>query len=274
MQTQVAQDIAKIRHQLVEISCKNKVPHLACSLSSVEILYTLYFKIMQINPEQPQWSDRDRFLLGKGHAAAVLYSVLGFRGFYPTDAVMSLGEDLSPFEEHPGKHSPPGVENISGSLGHALGLATGMAKAAKLQGSSAHFYVLVGDGELNEGTNWEAAMFAPAHQLDNLTVVVDFNKLQGTGRSCDIMQLEDMQEKWHAFGWNSTRIDGHSVEELEQALAKESIVAGQPRAIVADTVKGHGISFMADDNNWHYRIPTEEELASVAETLGIERAEG
>lgn len=269
MNTEAKQIIANIRQQLVEVSNKNKVPHLACSLSSVEILYTLYFHIMNIRPEQPDWADRDRFLLGKGHAAAVLYSVLGFRGYFAPEQVMTLGQNGSAFEEHPGKNSPPGVENISGSLGHALGLATGMAKAAKIAGSNAHFYALVGDGELNEGTNWEAAMFAPANGLDNLTVVVDFNKLQGTGRSCEIMQLENMEDKWKAFGWNTSRVDGHNVDALHEVLKADNIVAGKPRAIVADTVKGAGVSFMEDDNNWHYRIPTVEEVDTVAKELGL-----
>ncbi|UAA39521.1 transketolase [Paraneptunicella aestuarii] len=269
MNTEAKQIIANIRQQLVEVSNKNKVPHLACSLSSVEILYTLYFHIMNIRPEQPDWADRDRFLLGKGHAAAVLYSVLGFRGYFAPEQVMTLGQNGSAFEEHPGKNPPPGVENISGSLGHALGLATGMAKAAKIAGSNAHFYALVGDGELNEGTNWEAAMFAPANGLDNLTVVVDFNKLQGTGRSCEIMQLENMEDKWKAFGWNTSRVDGHNVDALHEVLKADNIVAGKPRAIVADTIKGAGVSFMEDDNNWHYRIPTVEEVDAVAKELGL-----
>lgn len=258
-----------IRRQLVEISLRNKVPHLACSLSSVEILYTLYFQIMNIDPAKPDWAQRDRFLLGKGHAAAVLYSVLSQRGYFSEDKVLTLGQDGSPFEEHPGLNSPPGVENISGSLGHALGLATGMAKAAKLQDSSAHFYVLVGDGELNEGTNWEAALFAPAHQLNNLTVIIDFNKLQGTGKSCEIMQLEDMQAKWQAFGWQTERVDGHCVESLNNALRTEKIHTTKPRAVVADTIKGARVSFMEDDNNWHYRIPTEQEYCQVCEELPV-----
>ncbi|MCY7294458.1 transketolase [Alteromonas sp. a30] len=269
MSADVAETIAKIRQQLVAVSNQNKVPHLACSLSSVEILYTLYFKVMNIRPDEPDWAPRDRFLLGKGHAAAVLYSVLGYRGYYPPEQTMTLGQNDSAFEEHPGKHPPAGVENISGSLGHALGLATGMAKAAKITASPAHFYALVGDGELNEGTNWEAAMFAPAHQLDNLTVIVDFNKLQGTGRSCDIMQLEDMEAKWKAFGWQTARVNGHDVDALYHVLKSDYIEAGKPRAIIADTVKGGGVSFMEDDNNWHYRIPTEEEVESVAKELGL-----
>lgn len=259
----------QIRAQLVEVSQRNKVPHLACALSSVEILFTLYFHIMNIRPNDPQWTERDRFLLGKGHAAAVLYSVLAAKGFFPKERVLELGENDSPFEEHPGKNGPPGVENISGSLGHALGLAVGMAKAAMITGMNQHFYVLVGDGELNEGTNWEAALFAPAHNLNNLTVIIDFNKLQGTGRSCDIMQLEDLSAKWRAFGWHTERIDGHDTEELRRVLSSENIHQCKPRAIVADTIKGRGISFMEDDNNWHYRIPTEDELNQVKLELGL-----
>lgn len=259
--------INQIRSQLVEVSLRNKVPHLACSLSCVEILYALFFEIMRINPGEPKWPGRDRFLLGKGHAAAALYSVLGFRGFFAKNDIFELGKNGSMFEEHPGIHSPPGVENISGSLGHALGLATGMAKAAKIKGLNNHFYVLVGDGELNEGTNWEAALFAPAHQLDNLTVIIDFNKLQGTGASCEIMQLEDMEKKWSSFGWCTSRVDGHNLSELTNALAVRE--DSKPRAIVADTIKGAGISFMEADNNWHYRIPTEEELIKVNQELNL-----
>lgn len=263
------QTIASIRRQLVEVSLRNKIPHLACSLSSVEILYSLYFHIMNIEPEHPSLPERDRLLLGKGHAAAVLYSVLAHRGYFPQEQVFELGQNGSAFEEHPGKDSPPGVENISGSLGHALGLAAGMAKAAKLKQSQAHFYALVGDGELNEGTVWEAAMFAPAHGLDNLTVIVDFNKLQGTGRSCDIMQIEPLEEKWQAFGWNTSRIDGHDCRQLRAALVPSQREAGKPTAIIADTIKGAGVSFMADDNNWHYRIPTQDELHQVEKELGL-----
>ena len=261
--------INQIRQQLVDLSYKNKVPHLASALSCVDILYTLYFNILNIRPNEPEWPLRDRFLLGKGHAVAALYCTLGQRGFFDSEAVYGLGKDGSVFEEHPGINSPAGVENISGSLGHALGLATGMAKAAKIKQNSAHFYVLVGDGELNEGTNWEAAMFAPAHHLDNLTVIVDFNKLQGTGRSCEIMHLHDLADKWRAFGWNTHEVDGHDCSALQNALSQKSCSTGLPRAIVAHTVKGAGISFMQDDNNWHYRIPTQQEVTETARELGI-----
>jgi transketolase len=261
--------INQVRHQLVDLSHQNKVPHLACALSCVDILYALYFHAMTIKPSEPNYAQRDRFLLGKGHAAAALYCMLAQRDFFSPDDVYSLGQDSSAFEEHPGVNSPPGVDNISGSLGHALGLATGMAKASKIKGTKGHFYTLVGDGELNEGTNWEAAMFAPAHRLDNITLIVDFNKLQGTGRSCEIMQLDDLAEKWRAFGWNTLEIDGHDVEQLKAALSSDSSVAGKPKAIVAHTVKGAGISFMQDDNNWHYRIPSLEEVELSAKELGL-----
>lgn len=261
--------INAIRHQLVDLSLQNKIPHLACALSCVDILYVLLFEQMNIRPKQPDWGERDRFFLGKGHAVAALYCTLAQRGYFSPQAVYALGKDHSPFEEHPGVNSPPGVENISGSLGHALGLATGMAKAAKLLNNPAHFYVLVGDGELNEGTNWEAAMFAPAHQLDNLTLIVDFNKLQGTGRSCEIMQLDDLAEKWRAFGWHTLEVDGHDYAQLKQAVSAESLAASKPRAIIAHTIKGAGISFMQDDNNWHYRLPTMDEVMQSAVELGL-----
>lgn len=270
MSNNPSQDVLnKVRYHLVSLSHYNKVPHLACSLSCVEILYTLFFDVMKLNPLRPDWRQRDRLLLGKGHAAAALYTMLSARGFFCPEDVNSLGTLNSMFEEHPGLKSPPGVENISGSLGHALGLATGMAKAAKISDLDNHFYVVAGDGELNEGSNWEAAMFAPAHSLDNLTLIVDFNKLQGTGKSCEIMHLEDLVEKFSAFGWNAMRVDGHNTVALKSVLEKGAIKPGKPTAIIADTVKGKGITFMEDDNNWHYRIPNLEELSDVAIGLGI-----
>lgn len=262
--------IAQMRYCLVAISKENKIPHLASALSCLDILYVLYFEVMKFKLTQPDWLQRDYFLLGKGHAVAALYTVLGFRGFYEKDRVFELGQNGSPFEEHPGVNSPPGVDNISGSLGHALGLATGKALAAKMSGIPSHFYTLLGDGELGEGTVWEAAMFAAAHDLDNVTVIIDFNKLQGTGRSCDILHLETLEHKWEAFGWQTFRVDGHDIAALKKVLQEDALTPGKPRAIIADTIKGAGISFMEDDNNWHYKIPTHEELETVANELSLE----
>lgn len=265
---ELVEQAAAIRFDLVRLSSAKGVPHLACALSCVDILTVLYWQEMNIEPQVPRMQNRDLFYLGKGHAAAALYTTLAHRQFFPVSDLEKLGEDGSVLEEHPGIHAPPGVEHVSGSLGHALSLATGRALASKIKGQDKRHFVLLGDGETNEGTVWEAAQFAPAHQLSNLVVIIDFNKLQGTGRSCEIMSLEPMQDKWRSFGWETTRIDGHDIEALKQAF-KAAKVSNKPVAIIADTIKGKGISFMEDDNNWHYRIPTSEEVAQAKKELSV-----
>ncbi|MGJ8682425.1 transketolase [Paraglaciecola sp.] len=250
---------ANVRYELVRLSQQNGVPHLACALSCVDILAVLYGSVMKVDGSQPELQERDLFYLGKGHACAALYAMLAHRGYFPLELLNTLGKDGSILEEHPGVNAPPGIEHVSGSLGHALSLATGRALASKIQRKPSKHFVLVGDGETNEGTIWEAALFAPAHKLDNLTVIVDFNKLQGTGRSCEIMSLEPMEDKWRSFGWETIRVDGHNIQQLEQSFNLERD-SSKPLAIIADTVKGKGISFMHDDNNWHYRIPTLDEV--------------
>lgn len=258
-----------IRYDLVKFSNMTKTPHLACCLSAVDIMVQLYWNAMNVDPKQPDLLDRDKFFLGKGHAAMLLYTVLAHKGYFPLSDLEEHGKDGSILEEHPGIDAPAGVEHVSGSLGHALGLAVGQAIAAKLQNNSRHHYVLIGDGESNEGSIWEAAMMAPAQKLDNVTLFLDFNKLQGTGRSCDIMSLEPMEEKWQAFGWNTIRIDGHDHNAIADALNTSRRIEGKPTAIIADTVKGKGISFMEDDNNWHYRMPTTEEVEQAGNELGV-----
>jgi transketolase len=258
-----------IRYDLVKHSQLTGTPHLACCLSAVDILVQLYWHNMNINPKEPSMPNRDLFFLGKGHAAMLLYATLAHRGFFEPALLAEHGKDGSIFEEHPGIDAPPGVEHVSGSLGHALGLAVGNAIAAKIKGLDRHHYVLIGDGESNEGSIWEAAMMAPAHNLDNVTVIMDFNKLQGTGRSCEIMCLEPMEDRWRSFGWNTFRISGHDFKRLDSALSLDKRVSGKPTAIIADTIKGNGVSFMADDNNWHYRIPTADEVLKVGIELGV-----
>ena len=257
-----------IRYKLVEVSSKTTTPHLASCLSAVELLVGLYWTRLTHFPKAPKHPARDYFLLGKGHAASLLYAVLAYRGFFDISRLIEHGSDGSPFEEHPGVNAPAGVEAVSGSLGHALSMAVGMAKAAKIRGLANHFFVLLGDGELNEGTIWEAAMVSASHDLNNLTVMVDFNKLQGTGRSCEIMALEPLEQKFRAFGWCVYRINGNDIAAVTAALCRANETS-QPVAIIADTVKGAGVSFMEDDNNWHYRIPTQQELSDVAKELGL-----
>ncbi|QPB82649.1 transketolase [Pseudoalteromonas rubra] len=259
---------AQIRHTLCDVSNKTKTPHLGSCLSCVDILTALYWNVMNIYPDQPTHPERDYFLLGKGHAASALYTSLAYRGFFPVEDLYQHGSTGSRFEEHPGIHAPDGVETVSGSLGHALSLATGMALSKQLQGANNRFYVLMGDGEINEGTVWEAAMFAAGKHLSNLVAIVDFNKLQGTGESTEIMHLEPLEEKWRAFGWHTMRVDGHDLSALVQALEAAKSIQ-QPVCIVADTIKGKGVSFMENDNNWHYRIPTEQEVAHAKQELGL-----
>ncbi len=267
----------EIRYDLVSVSHHTKTPHLASCLSAVDIMTVLYWKFMNLSPTEPHALNRDRFLLSKGHAASVLYTVLAHYGFYDRDELFEHGKTGSVFEEHPGVHAPDGVETVSGSLGHNLGIALGMAKGAKLRNQSQTYYVLMGDGEMNEGSVWEAAMLAPAQKLDNLVAIVDCNKWQGTGRSQDITALEPLDEKWRSFGWKVHRVNGHDHDALSRALTRAQQSAeqqsGKPTAIIADTVKGKGVSFMEDDNNWHYRIPTLEEVMTAAEELGVEHIE-
>jgi transketolase len=223
---------------------------------------------MRVMPDDPDYPQRDYFLLGKGHAASALYTTLAYRGYFEPELLYQHGQTGSCFEEHPGVNAPPGVESVSGSLGHALSLATGMALSSKLHGNENRFFALMGDGELNEGSVWEAAMFAPARGLNNLIAIVDFNKLQGTGISTEIMSLEPLHEKWRAFGWHIERLDGHDLNGLITVFDKIRSV-DRPVCIIADTIKGKGISFMENDNNWHYRIPTSDEVAQVKMELGV-----
>ncbi len=260
---------SQIRLTLCDISSKTKTPHLGSCLSCVDILTALYWHALNIDPANPADQDRDYFLLGKGHAASALYTTLAYRGFFPIDNLYHHGKDNTPFEEHSGINSPAGVESISGSLGHALSTAAGMALAQKIKNKQNKFYVLMGDGEINEGTVWEAAMFSSSNKLSNLVAIIDFNKLQGTGRSCDIMHLEPLHEKWTSFGWNTIRVNGHDPEALKSAFDRASN-SELPTCIIADTIKGAGVSFMEDDNNWHYRVPTSEEVAKAAIELGVQ----
>ena len=259
---------ARIRHDLCRVSSQTQTPHLGSCLSCVDLLTVLYWQELNIDPQQPDWKERDIFMLSKGHAASALYTVLAHRGYFPLERIFEHGQDDSEFEEHPGINAPAGVEVVSGSLGHSLSLATGMALSNKINGVEKRFYVLMGDGEINEGTVWEAAMFAGGQKLSNIVALIDFNKLQGTGESCEIMHLEPLEQKWTAFGWHCIRINGHIMSEITGAF-ELARMSDKPVCIVADTVKGKGISFMENDNNWHYRIPTEEEVELAKQELGV-----
>jgi transketolase len=260
----------QIRTKLVEISHKTKTAHLASALSCVDILVALYWEVMNVHPDNAFDTNRDRFVLSKGHAAPALFTTLAFKGFFPEEWLSTYAQEDSNLEEHPAPACVPGVDIATGSLGHGLSFALGMALSAKIKKEPQHHYILMGDGEINEGSVWEAAMLAPAKNLDNVTAIIDFNKWQATDRSCDVMSLQSIQQKWEAFGWNATTIDGHDISGLIEVLKKGSKSAGKPTAIVAETVKAKGISFMEDDNNWHYRIPTADEVEKAKKELRIE----
>lgn len=250
----------EIRYKIVEMSKTGKAPHLGSSLSCVDLLIAAYFSFLRIDPLNPADRCRDRFILSKGHAISTLYAVLAKKGLFAEDLLKTFNQDGSCLPEHPTPHCAPGIEMATGSLGHGLSVGIGQALAGRILNEHYRVMVLLSDGECNEGSVWEAALFAPARKLDNVIAIIDFNKWQATGRSEEVMQLSPLKEKWAAFGWQTYDIDGHNIEEILSVFSKIPEIQGKPTAIIAHTVKGKGVSFMEDDNNWHYRIPKDEEL--------------
>ena len=262
--------IAKeIRGRVVETSCNANVPHLGSCLSCIDILTALYWSVLDINPSVIERPDRDRFILSKGHAAPALFQVLALKSFFPESMLQDYGKDGSLFGEHPPAHGIPGVEAATGSLGHGLPIGIGMALSARIHGMKNRVYVLLSDGECNEGSVWEGAMMAAAQKLERLMVIIDFNKWQATGRSEEIMAINPLKDKWDSFGWNSCEVDGHEIKSLISVLQNLPDGKGKPVAVIAHTIKGKGVSFMEDDNNWHYRIPTLTEVESAKKELGL-----
>jgi len=255
-----------LRGALVSLSQAKGIPHLGSTLSCIDIMIAAYWRSMRFDPKSPKEPNRDRFILSKGHAAKALYVCLAYRGFFEIEELQRLGEEGGPMAEHPGPNCMPGVEAATGSLGHGLPIGIGHALASRIQGPEYRVFVLMSDGECNEGSVWEGAMMAAARRLNNLTVIIDFNKWQATGRSEDVLQLSPLADKWNAFGWDAVEVDGHDIDEISSALIK---LSDKPRAIVANTIKGKGISFMEDDNNWHYRIPTIDEVKMAFSELSL-----
>ncbi|HOX28194.1 MAG TPA: transketolase [bacterium] len=259
---------AIVRGEVIGMSHRAKSAHLGSCLSCVDILTALYWEAPGMDPGDASDPERDRFIFSKGHAAMALYAVLAERGFFQKEKLASFGEPGSGLAEHPLPGGVPGVELATGSLGHGLPVGLGMAMYAKIAGFDFKVFVLMSDGECNEGSVWEAALTAPANRADNLTVIVDFNKWQATGRSCEITSLAPLADKWRAFGWSVVEVDGHDIAALSDAL-KSAGGTGKPLAIIADTIKGKGVSFMEDDNNWHYRIPNAAEVEAARRELGL-----
>ena len=257
-----------MRRRLVTTSAEAKIPHLGSCLSCVELLVQLYWRELHIDPANPEDPDRDRFLLSKGHGAPILFLVLAERGFFPSERLRDFGKAGSVFHEHPPKPGYiAGIEAATGSLGHGLPMALGMALSARIQKQPTRCYALLSDGECNEGSIWEAALMAASQKLDTLTAIIDFNKWQATGRSQEVLALDPLASKWEAFGWHAQEIDGHDFTEISQALEVARAERERPSVIVAHTIKGKGVSFMEDDNNWHYRTPNSQELAAALAEL-------
>ena len=266
---QLEQIARALRFRTVRTSHLSGTPHLGSCLSCVDLLVYLYWRVLRIDPRKPLADERDRFILSKGHAAPVLFQVLAERGFFPVEDLESYGMDGSVFGEHPpAPRYLPGIEAATGSLGHGLPMGLGMALAARIRGAGYRTYVVLSDGECNEGSVWEAALMAAAQKVGTLTVFVDYNKWQATARSNEVLGLAPLAAKWGAFGWAVHEIDGHDFSAIEAAISATDDLY-RPKIVIAHTVKGKGVSFMEDDNNWHYRIPSADEVRKAAVELQI-----
>jgi transketolase len=259
-----------LRGRIIETSSRTSTPHLGSCLSCVDLLVALYFSVLNIDAKNPKDPRRDRFILSKGHAAPALFQILAMRGFYPESRLETYGQDGGVFAEHPPTPDHlEGIEAATGSLGHGLPMGLGMALSGRINNLSYNVYAILSDGECNEGSVWEAAMLSAAQKVENLHVIIDFNKWQATGRSQEVMALDPLVKKWEAFGWRAQEIDGHDISQIISALKEKPDGDERPTAIIAHTIKGKGVSFMEDDNNWHYRIPTKEEVRMSKEELRL-----
>jgi transketolase len=250
-----------IRADALKMVARAKASHIGSALSVADIVAVLYGSVLNVDPATPDWSDRDRFLLSKGHACVAVYAALARRGFFPLDMLETYGEDHSPLMQHI-SHKIPGVEFSTGALGHALSFGVGKAMAALRRGKTWRTAVLLSDGELGEGSNWEAFMFAAHHRLDRLTAIVDYNKLQSLGSVESTLRLEPLADKMAAFGWAVREVNGHDHAALQATLSASPWQSGKPSMLIAHTTKGKGVSFMEDQVTWHYKNPDAAQLAN------------
>lgn len=257
----------KVRMGVIEGVHAAKSGHPGGSLSAADMITYLYFQELRVDPANPRWEDRDRFVLSKGHCAPALYAALALRGFFPVEKLKTLRQVDSMLQGHPNMNDTPGVDMSTGSLGQGISTACGMALSAKLSGKDWRVYSVLGDGEIEEGLVWEAAMFAAFYQLDNLVAVVDYNGLQIDGKLSEVCSPEPIPEKFAAFGWNVIEIDGHDWEQIESALNQARQTKGKPTAIIQKTVKGKGVSFMENQVGWHGKGPNDEQYAIAMEEL-------
>lgn len=256
----------RVRVRVAQMVHRARASHIGSCYSMADLLAALYGSVLRIKPDQPDWPDRDRLLVSKGHAAAAVYAVLAETGFFPVDWLETYCQDGTRLAGHV-THSVPGVELSTGSLGHALSVACGMALAGKVDAAAYRVFVLLSDGECDEGSIWEAALFAPHHRLDNLVAIVDYNKIQSFGTVRDVLDLEPFADKWRAFGWSVVEVDGHDHVGLLNVLASPPHAPGRPTVAIAHTIKGKGVSFMENQLAWHYKSPSDEDLAAALEQL-------
>ena len=268
--TAVVELARKIRVDVLRMTHKAGASHAGTSLSIADVLAVLYGSVLRIQATEPEWPDRDRLVVSKGHSAAAVYAVLAQSGFYPRTWLDTFCQDGSRLAGHVTR-GVPGVEASTGSLGHGLAIGCGMAIGAKRSRRRYRVFVLMSDGECDEGSTWEAALFAPHHKLDNLVAIVDYNKIQSLGSVKEVLDLEPLAEKWRAFGWSVQEVDGHDHEQLLEALGRAPLAKGRPSCIIAHTVKGKGVSFMEHQLAWHYKSPDAEQLRKALQELEVPR---
>ncbi len=260
-----------IRLSAMTMTNHAQLGHTGGDLSSADILATLYLGgILRVDPQQPRWPQRDRFILSKGHCSGAFYSALALKGFFPRDQLKTFMDPLSMLNGHPDRNKLPGVEANTGPLGHGLPISVGAALGARMRGETWRVFVLTGDGELQEGSNWEAAMTAQHYGLENLVVIVDRNRIQQGDFTEKTLKMEPLADRWRAFGFAVVEADGHDCKALRDRLSRVPFEAGKPSCLIANTVKGKGVSFAENQPAWHHGVPTREHLAAAASELGVE----
>ena len=262
---EVAMDL---RRTVVEMVYRAQSGHLGGSLSAADIIAALFFHQLRLDPANPAWPERDRFILSKGHAAPVLYAALAKRGFFPQEDLLRLRQLDCHLQGHPDRLKTPGVEMTAGALGHGLSVGAGLALAAHLQGASYHTWVMLGDGEMQSGVAWEGVMLAAKYHLANLTAILDYNDVQLDGFVHDIMPLEPLVDKWRSFGWQTLEMHGHNMRQILDALDEVQEIHERPTVLIAHTTKGKGVSFMENRNTWHGRAPSQAEYRQAMAELG------
>jgi len=266
--TYLEKKATEIRIEVLKMIYNAKAGHIGGAYSSIDILTALYYNVMNIDPKKPNWELRDRFILSKGHIAEALWAILADKGFFKKDELITFSQFGTRLIGHP-NNKVPGVEMNTGSLGHGLSVATGIALAAKMDKKSYRAYVLMGDGELAEGSIWEAAMSASHYQLDNLIAIIDRNKLQISGATEEVLSLESLSLKWESFGWDVVEINGHDMGELIAVLSQVPKFNGKPTLLIANTIKTKGISFAENVASWHHHVPTNEEYDLALKELEV-----